>query len=73
MIVFFMMHPNQVLSKEQLYEKIWGLESAADVSTITVHIRKIRGEIEREPAQPKFLEPFGGPDIDSIFKLNNVF
>ncbi|WP_394138949.1 response regulator transcription factor [Cytobacillus oceanisediminis] len=60
LLVFLVMHPNQVLSKEQLYEKIWGLESAADVSTVTVHIRKIRGKIEREPAQPKFLETVWG-------------
>jgi DNA-binding response OmpR family regulator len=57
---FLVMHPNQVLSKEQLYENIWGLESAADVSTVTVHIRKIRGKIERDPAHPKFLETVWG-------------
>lgn len=59
-LVFFVMHPNQVLSKEQLYENIWGLESAADVSTVTVHIRKLREKIERNPAHPKFLETVWG-------------
>ncbi|MFD1781032.1 response regulator transcription factor [Fredinandcohnia salidurans] len=60
LLVFLVMHPNQVLSKEQLYENIWGLESAADVSTVTVHIGKIRGKIERDPAHPKFLETVWG-------------
>ncbi|MBV7505062.1 response regulator transcription factor [Bacillus sp. sid0103] len=60
LFVFLVMHPNQVLSKEQLYENIWRLESAADVSTVTVHIRKIRGKIERDPAHPKFLETVWG-------------
>lgn len=60
LLVFVVMHPNQVLSKEQLYENIWGFDSAADVSTVTVHIRKIRGKIERDPAQPKFLETVWG-------------
>jgi DNA-binding response OmpR family regulator len=60
LFVFLVMHPNQVLSKEQLYENIWGLESAADVSTVTVHIRKIRGKIERDPSHPKFLETVWG-------------
>jgi DNA-binding response OmpR family regulator len=32
LLVFLVIHPNQVLSKEQLYEKIWGYELAADVS-----------------------------------------
>ncbi|MEH7308745.1 response regulator transcription factor [Neobacillus drentensis] len=60
LFVFLVMHPNQVLSKEQLYENIWRLDSAADVSTVTVHIRKIRGKIERDPAHPKFLETVWG-------------
>ncbi|MEH7377742.1 MULTISPECIES: response regulator transcription factor [Bacillaceae] len=60
LFVFLVMHPNQVLSKEQLYENIWGLETAADVSTVTVHIRKIRGKIERDPSHPKFLETVWG-------------
>lgn len=60
LLAFLVMHPNQVLSKEQLYERIWGLESAADVSTVTVHIRKLREKIERDPAHPKVLETVWG-------------
>lgn len=60
LLVFLMMHPNQVLSKEQLYESIWGFEIAADVSTVTVHIRKLRGKIERDSAHPKLLETVWG-------------
>ncbi|PEL13338.1 response regulator transcription factor [Bacillus sp. AFS017336] len=60
LMVFFVMNPNQVLSKEQLYEKVWGLESAADVSTVTVHISRLREKIERDPANPKFLETVWG-------------
>jgi DNA-binding response OmpR family regulator len=59
-MVFFVMNPNQVLSKEQLYEKVWGLESAADVSTVTVHISRLREKIERDPTNPKFLETVWG-------------
>jgi DNA-binding response OmpR family regulator len=60
LLLFLVMHPNQVLSKEQLYERIWGMESVADVSTVTVHIRKLREKIERDPAHPKFLETVRG-------------
>jgi len=60
LLVFFFRHPNQVLSKEQLYERYWGYESAADVSTVTVHMRKLREKIERDPAQLKFLETVWG-------------
>jgi DNA-binding response OmpR family regulator len=60
LLVFLVNHPNQVLNKEQLYEHIWGYEMAADVSTVTVHIRKIRGKIEKDPAHPKYLETVWG-------------
>lgn len=60
LLVFLVIHPNQVLNKEQLYESIWGLDSAADVSTVTVHIRKLREKIERDPSHPKYLETVWG-------------
>ncbi|MCK1991225.1 response regulator transcription factor [Peribacillus muralis] len=60
LLLFLVMHPNQVLSKEQLYENNWGMETAADVSTVTVHIRKLREKIERDPAHPKYLETVWG-------------
>ncbi len=60
LFLFFVKHPNQVLSKDQIYENIWGFETAADVSTVTVHIRKIRGKIEPDPTKPKYLETIWG-------------
>ena len=54
------LHPNQVLNKEQLFERVWGVDSAADVSTVTVHIRKLREKIERDAAHPKYLETVWG-------------
>ncbi len=60
LFLFFVKHPNQVFSKDQIYENIWGFETAADVSTVTVHIRKIRGKIEPDPAKPKYLETIWG-------------
>lgn len=60
LLTFLVMHPNQVLSKEQLFENIWGFNSAGDVSTITVHVRKLREKIERDPANPQYLETIWG-------------
>lgn len=42
LLTFFVTHPNQVLNKEQLFERIWGLDSAGDLATVVVHIRKLR-------------------------------
>ena len=46
LLAFLAMHPNQVFSKEQLFERIWGLDALGDTATVTVHIRKIREKIE---------------------------
>ncbi|NGP46344.1 response regulator transcription factor [Bacillaceae bacterium SIJ1] len=55
LLELFCIHPNQVLSKEQLYEQIWGLEGDVDDNTIMVHIRKLREKLEADPSHPVFL------------------
>lgn len=39
------MHPGQVFSKEQIYEKVWGYDAEGDSSTVTEHVKKIRAKI----------------------------
>lgn len=44
------LHPGQVFSKEQIYDRIWGLEASGDASTVTEHIKKIRAKLgARDP------------------------
>lgn len=60
LLLFLITHPNQVLSKEQLFENLWGFDSTGDISTVTVHVRKVREKIEQNPAQPQYLETIWG-------------
>lgn len=60
MLYFLAVNPNQVFSKEDLFERIWGLDSMGDVGTVFVHIRKIREKIETDPSKPKFIETIWG-------------
>jgi DNA-binding response OmpR family regulator len=60
LLTFLAKHPNRVFSKEELFELIWGLDLAGDITTVTVHIRKIRGKIEIDPANPQFIETVWG-------------
>ena len=59
-LTFLAAHPNQVFSKDHLFERIWGFDSAGDVSTVTVHIRKIREKIEHDPSNPDYIETVWG-------------
>jgi DNA-binding response OmpR family regulator len=59
-LTFLATNPNQVFSKDHLFERIWGYDSAGDVSTVTVHIRKIREKIEHDPSNPNYIETVWG-------------
>ncbi|MDP4104723.1 MAG: response regulator transcription factor [Bacillota bacterium] len=59
-LTFLALHPNHVFSKEQLFEKIWGIDSLGDISTVTVHIRKIREKIETDSSDPQYIETVWG-------------
>lgn len=51
----FLQNPNQILSKETLFEKVWGEDSFGSDNTVMVHIRRLREKIEDNPSSPKYL------------------
>ena len=53
-------NPNRVFSKDELFDRIWGLDSVGDVATVTVHIRKLREKIELDPSHPQYIETIWG-------------
>ncbi|WP_078378500.1 response regulator transcription factor [Sutcliffiella halmapala] len=60
LLLFLTTNPNRVFSKDHLFERIWGYDSIGDVTTVTVHIRKIREKIEETPSTPTFIETIWG-------------
>lgn len=60
LLVFFCSHPNQVFSKDQLYENVWGFDSLIDDNTIMVNIRRLREKIEVNPSKPQLLKTIRG-------------
>ena len=56
LLLFLMRHPNQVFSREDLYELIWGLESMGDNITVAVHVGRIREKLEDDPQDLKLLQ-----------------
>ncbi|AOY78126.1 response regulator transcription factor [Clostridium formicaceticum] len=60
LLMFLASNPNRVFKKEELFEKLWGLDSQGDISTVTVHIRKIREKIEVDPSNPQYIETIWG-------------
>ncbi len=49
---FMASHPRQVFSRDRLLENVWGFSEYVDPSTVTVHIRRLREKIEKDPGEP---------------------
>ena len=60
LLAFLAQNPNHVFTKEELFSKIWDLESVGDIATVTVHIKKIREKIEFNTAKPQYIETIWG-------------
>ena len=60
LLTFLAQNPNHVYTKEELFSKIWDMESIGDIATVTVHIKKIREKIEFETAKPQYIETIWG-------------
>ena len=51
--------PDRVFSKEEIFERIWQ-DAYGDLSTVTVHVRKLREKIEENPSEPEYIETVWG-------------
>lgn len=60
LLLFLVQNPNRVFGKEELFEKIWGFDAMGDVSTVTVHIARIREKIEVNPSKPQYIDTIWG-------------
>ncbi|MDR0380990.1 MAG: response regulator transcription factor [Oscillospiraceae bacterium] len=52
---FFMRHPDNVFTREELMEKVWNYEYYGDLRTVDVTVRRLREKIEDNPSEPALL------------------
>lgn len=57
---YFLRNPNRILTKEQIYETVWGEQYLEGDKTLMVHIRYLREKIELDPARPTIIETIRG-------------
>jgi len=60
LLYFFAANSGLVFSKEQIYNRIWGEDMYGDLKTVTVHIKRLREKIEKNPAEPVHLQNIWG-------------
>jgi len=57
---FLATNPKRVFSRTHLLDRVWGDDGDRDSSTVTVHMRRLREKVERDPSQPRLLETVWG-------------
>ncbi len=60
LLVYLAQNPNRVFGREELFERIWGLDALGDSATVTVHIARVRDKIETDPSNPQYIETIWG-------------
>ncbi len=60
LLLFLARHPGQAFSRDQLMEAVWNYSFYTDTTTVTVHVRRLRAKLEREPSAPRWLQTVWG-------------
>jgi DNA-binding response OmpR family regulator len=60
LLLFLARHPGRAFTRDQLMETVWQHSFFIDTSTVTVHIRRLRSKLERDPARPRFIQTIWG-------------
>ncbi|MCM2988393.1 response regulator transcription factor [Bacillus safensis] len=68
LMTYFLQHPNRVISKETLYQTVWGEDFFGSDNTVMVHIRRLREKIEDSPSTPEFLVTVKGLGYKFVVK-----
>ncbi|MGI6204077.1 MAG: response regulator transcription factor [Anaerovoracaceae bacterium] len=60
LLLFLMLNVDMVFDRETLYERVWGMDAMGDNATVAVHINRLREKIEKDPANPQYIETVWG-------------
>jgi len=60
LLLFLASNPGRVFTREQLMDQVWDFTYAGDISTVTVHIRRLRKKVEADPVKPRYIKTVWG-------------
>jgi len=60
LLAYLARHPGHVFTRQQLLDQVWDFAFYGDPSTVTVHIRRLREKIERDPMHPQLVKTVWG-------------
>jgi DNA-binding response OmpR family regulator len=59
LLAFLLAHPGTAFGREELMRRVWGWDFG-DLSTVTVHVRRLREKVEDDPAAPRLITTVWG-------------
>ncbi|MBB4980734.1 MULTISPECIES: response regulator transcription factor [Streptomyces] len=59
LLAYFLERPGAAHTREELMRRVWGWDFG-DLSTVTVHVRRLRAKIEEDPARPRLIQTVWG-------------
>jgi len=60
LLEFLVRNSGRVLTRIQLIDRVWGSDYFGDTKTLDVHIKRLRSKIEKDPAEPEFIQTIRG-------------
>jgi two-component system response regulator RegX3 len=60
LLEFLVRNSGRVLTRNQLIDRVWGADYVGDTKTLDVHIKRLRGKIEIDPANPVHIHTVRG-------------
>lgn len=60
LLLFLAEHPDIAITKDQIFDRIWGMDSVGDISTVTVHIKKVRDKLGGGDCLKPYIETVWG-------------
>ena len=60
LLEFLMRNSGRVLTRIQLIDRVWGSDYVGDTKTLDVHVKRLRAQIEKDPASPEMIETVRG-------------
>lgn len=69
LLAFLIRRPGQVFTRDQLLEQVWGYDYAGETRTVDVHVHWLRGHIEVDPGEPRFLQTVRG--VGYVLRLDD--
>lgn len=60
LLEYFMRNPGRVLTRGQIFDRVWGPNFVGDPKTLDVHVKRIRAKIEEDPARPHLIQTVRG-------------